>query len=132
MPHAVFHGTATLKEISARFTPQRYAGAIPIRLMQMFQALDPAGDRDPMVLIETHVAEEPMPQRIGLMIQARQTGELLVGLHDVGFPRPTTGVHVAVARLSEWLLSLGLDLSLDRHNLAVPLGSGPPRSERAS
>lgn len=132
MPHAVFVGTATLDEIAARFSPQRFGGAIPVRLMQLFKALDQTGERDPMLLVETHVAEEPLPQRIALLLQARSSGELLVGLHDVGFPRPTTGVHVAVGRLSEWLLSLHLDLTLDRHNLAIPLGSGLPRSEESS
>jgi hypothetical protein len=41
-----------------------------------------------------------------LVITKRREGDYLIHLHDVGFPRPTTGVHYAIFRLAQWLASL--------------------------
>ncbi|MDJ0752048.1 MAG: tRNA (guanosine(46)-N7)-methyltransferase TrmB [Ardenticatenaceae bacterium] len=123
MPHVVVRSPRPLTEIADRFSPQRFDGDIPVRLIQMFQALDPADKHQDMLLIETHVAEDPMPQRVALFIQARADGDWLIACHDLGFPRPTVGIHTAVGRLVEWLLSLDLGIEIIRHNLAIKIGS---------
>ncbi|MEM9775562.1 MAG: hypothetical protein AAF902_13355, partial [Chloroflexota bacterium] len=72
-------------------------------------------------LVETHVAEDPMPQRIGLTIQPRPENKVIIGLHELGFPRPTKGIHLAAAHLARWLLSIDKRNRLHHHNLSVEL-----------
>jgi hypothetical protein len=47
-----------------------------------------------------------------LAIRLRQAGDLVVGLHELGFPRPTPGIHLAVHHLVEWLRSLHVDVKV--------------------
>jgi hypothetical protein len=42
---------------------------------------------------------------------------LLIGLHDLGFPRPTIGVHRAIAYLAAWLVTLAPESKVIHHNL---------------
>jgi hypothetical protein len=69
------------------------------------------------VVIDTYIEEEPLAQRLLLAITARGEGELLVHLHEVGFPRPTPGTHQAIAWLAQWLLELEPAGRVAHHNL---------------
>ncbi|MCB0009153.1 MAG: hypothetical protein KDE04_21955, partial [Anaerolineales bacterium] len=56
--------------------------------------------------VETHVGEVAVTQHLGLSIRQRTPGELILGLADFGFPRPTLGTHVAIQYLADWLMTL--------------------------
>ncbi|MEJ2749841.1 MAG: hypothetical protein P8183_18315, partial [Anaerolineae bacterium] len=73
---------------------------------------------DQKLLVETYVKEEPLTQRVGLSVIRRQTGELVVGLHDVGFPRPTRGIQLAIAHLAQWIMSLHPETAVITNNLS--------------
>ena len=101
MPHVVLRGVADLDEIGRRFRPSvaEYDGGL-VRFIEAYRSL-----ADGKLLIETYIHEGPLRQRLGLELRPRLNGELVIGLAEVGFPRPTRGVHVAVARLVAWLES---------------------------
>jgi hypothetical protein len=70
------------------------------------------------VLVEVYVVEEPLKQRVGLAIRQREDGKLVIGLHEIGFPRPTAGIQLAVKHLAEWVASLHPGVEIMHHNLA--------------
>ncbi len=109
MPHAVLQSNLTLEEIAGQFSQTSHNDETAIiRFVTLYRAHEQA-----LLLVDTFVEEEPVAQRVGLTIRPRRPGragasggELIVGLHELGFPRPTPGVHAAVAYLARWLLSL--------------------------
>ena len=102
MPHVVLHSPLSLEEISRRFTPQSARSEnARIELLEMFQST-----RDGKLLVEAYVREEPLAQRVGLTIRRREPGDMVVGLHEVGFPRPTPGIQLAIAHLAQWVVGL--------------------------
>ena len=74
--------------------------------------------RYPALLVEAYISEEPLDQRVGLVLHQRAPGEVLVTLHEIGFPRTTAGIHAALRLLSEWVASLHPDAFIKQHNLA--------------
>ncbi|MCP4428244.1 MAG: hypothetical protein GY803_27460, partial [Chloroflexi bacterium] len=60
----------------------------------------------------------PLSQRVGLSIRLRETGELIVGLHEVGFPRPTRGIQLAIRQLAKWAVGLHPDTEVVASSLA--------------
>ena len=99
MPHVVLTNTLPFSELRARFSQQRYGGEIPVRLLRLYRSESGDENQGASLLVETHIAEDPLPQRVGLLIQERACGDVLLGVTELGFPRPTQGVHVAVASL---------------------------------
>ena len=99
MPHVVLRGPVDLDEIGRRFRPtvSEFDGG-HVRFIEAYRSLT-----DGKLLIETYINEDPIRQRLGLELRPRAAGELVIGLAEVGFPRPTRGVHVAVGRLAAWL-----------------------------
>jgi tRNA (guanine-N7-)-methyltransferase len=99
MPHVVLRGPADLDEIGRRFRPGSVEfGSTRVRTIEAYRSL-----HEGKLLIETYIGEEPIWQRIGLEVRARHSGELVVALAEMGFPRPTRGVHLAIHALVEWL-----------------------------
>lgn len=99
MPHVVLRLPADVAEIGRRFRPHAVAiDETRIRFVDAYQSL-----RDGKLLIETYINEEPLLQRLGLQLRARPSGEVVISLAEVGFPRPTRGVHLAITALIEWL-----------------------------
>ena len=99
MPHVVLRGQPPLAEIGQRFD----LGAVEfdgvhVRYVEAYQSL-----RDGKLLLEIYVNENPVVQRIALEMRPRQTGEVVLALAEVGFPRTTPGVHLAIHHLVEWL-----------------------------
>ncbi len=124
MPHIMIQTPLSLDDISERYNnTHNYPGDTPVRHLQMFHTvvMDELREHRPALLVETHIAEDPMPQRIGLTIQSRPDSQVLIGLHEIGFPRPTKGIHLAAAHLARWVLSLDERNKLKHHNLAVEL-----------
>jgi tRNA (guanine-N7-)-methyltransferase len=113
MPHAVIATALTLEAVQLAFRPHQWtrAGAA-VRLVDAYRSI-----RSASVVVDTYVEEEPLSQRLLLAITARGEGELLVHLHEVGFPRPTPGTHQAIAWLVQWLLELEPAGQVAHHNL---------------
>jgi hypothetical protein len=99
VPHIVLRVPADLDEIARRFSPgPASASSARIKFLAAYQAV-----HEPNLLIETYINEDPLKQRLCLEMRQRATGEIVLGLHELGFPRPTPGVHEAVAALARWL-----------------------------
>ncbi|GEM_PF-238736 len=109
MPHAVITLPLDLATITEQFTPIKYAhGETHIHLMDAFFGRS-------AVLVETHIGEPTLRQHImiGIYITAgthdadpAQTPSYTIQLSSIGQPRATEGVHIAVALLRDWVLSL--------------------------
>ena len=113
MPHVVLQSPLSLSEIGQRFTPQQAAGPdIHVQLLELFQS-----SYDGKLLVETYVNEEPLTQRIGLVIRQREFGDMVVGLHEVGFPRPTPGIQLAITHLARWVIAQHPESKLIRTNI---------------
>lgn len=114
MPHAIVSTPLTLSQICERFTPGGAALAdVNVRLIDAFM-----GANHSALLVEAYISETPLDQRVGLVLHQRAPGEILVTLHDIGFPRTTAGIHAAVRYLAQWVVSLHPDSAIKQHNLA--------------
>lgn len=119
MPHLILQSPLSLKEIKTHFAPLQFSfDDLHIRLPMLFESVN-----ESLLLAEVYIHEEPMPQRIGLQIRHRSDGDYLLGLSEMGFPRPTTGVHLALKCLAEWLIGLHPDTAVKHHNLITPPNS---------
>lgn len=117
MPHVIMNSPLSLTEIGRQFKRQQTSdGDIHIKMLEMYQSF-----YDEKLLVETYVNEAPLSQRVGIAIARRQTGELIVGLHDVGFPRPTRGIQLAIAHLAQWVLGLHPDSAIVTSNISESL-----------
>jgi tRNA (guanine-N7-)-methyltransferase len=117
MPHVILKSPLSLADIGRRFEPiQASAGTTHVKLTEMFQST-----YDQRLLVEAYVNEVPMAQRVGLSIRRRRTGELIVGLHEIGFPRPTPGIQLAIERLSDWVVGLHPEGAIMQSNLRPPV-----------
>lgn len=108
MPHVVMRSPLTLDDVARQFQP--FYTATPtaeIKFIDLFRST-----RHNNLLFETYIHEEPMSQRLGLSLNARRAGDWVLGLHEVGFPRPTAGLHQAVQTLADWLVSLHPDTEI--------------------
>lgn len=111
MPHVVFSSPLTLPQMIACFEPLHgsdLASGINVRLMSAYLGRE-------ALLVETHVGEPTITQHVALVIVLRAhpdtpgAQEFTLQLGTIGQPRPTTGVHVAVRLLADWILSLHPD-----------------------
>ncbi len=99
MPHVVVLLTQSLDQLGGRFQPFHVQdGDVNIKYLHIYRSL-----KDNMLVVETYVSEQPFHQRLGLSIRQRSAGDLVVSMHEIGFPRPTPGVHLAVQHLLAWL-----------------------------
>lgn len=101
MPHAIVRSSLSLDQFAEAFEPSVCADAevgIHVRLMHVYRMADA-----PVLLIEAHINQEPQPQRVALKLREREPGEYMLSLHELGFPRPTLGVHRAVGCALGWL-----------------------------
>lgn len=113
MPHVVLRSPLSLDEIGRRFAPSHISeGTTHVNLLELYQS-----SQDGKLLIEAYVKEEPMTQRVGLVIRPRREGGLVVGLHEVGFPRPTPGIQLAIRHLAEWLKNLHPETQIVHRNV---------------
>ena len=99
MPHVVFRLPVTVEEVGRKFRPRVVTvKSTRIRFVEAYQSL-----HNNKLLIETYINEGPILQRLGLEMRSRPSGETVISLAEVGFPRPTLGVHLAIAALIGWL-----------------------------
>ena len=120
MPHAVLQSPLSLDEIEAEYGRFQYSyDDCHINFMELFRAKD-----DDALFVETYIKEEPVAQRLGLVIRQREPGNYVISLHELGFPRPTRGVQLAIGQLATWLVGLNDGTRILHHNLlpeALPL-----------
>jgi len=116
LPHVVVQTPLQLDEIYQRFKPfQPPSEKIPISFIDIYRS-----GRDQNLLVEIFINEEPFPQRVGLIIRRRRKGDLVISLHELGFPRPTAGIHLAVYFLVNWLQSLSEETVIMNSTLNLP------------
>ncbi|MCP4424950.1 MAG: hypothetical protein GY803_10685, partial [Chloroflexi bacterium] len=114
MPHVIIRSPLSLADIGRQFAPHRYSSeGVHVSLLEMYQSF-----YDQKLLAEAYVKEGPLSQRVGLSIRLRETGELIVGLHEVGFPRPTRGIQLAIRQLAQWAVGLHPDTEVIASNLS--------------
>ncbi len=102
VPHVVLSHPLSLEQIGQQFMPiQITTGTTHVKYLDMYRSL-----KNSLQLVEIYLSEEPYHQRICLAVRQRQEGDIVVSLHELGFPRPTAGVHLAVHHLVQWLRSL--------------------------
>jgi len=119
MPHVVMQTPLNLDQIEAAYEPMRFnENGVHINLMEMFRARDRR-----KLLVEAYVQEDPVAQRVGLLIREREDGRFIITLHEVGFPRPTTGLRHAVGCLAGWLHGLHPETAITQHNLGDGLSA---------
>jgi tRNA (guanine-N7-)-methyltransferase len=120
VPHIVFLSSLNLDELGERFEPFRvHDGDVHIKYLDLYRSVE----RE-MLFAEVFVSEEPFPQRLGLSIRARNTGDFVLSVHEVGFPRPTPGIHLAVQHMISWLEEQDPDLTVVNSTLMDHSDSG--------
>lgn len=113
MPHVVLHSPLNLDEIQAQYGRWQFSvDDCHINFMELFRA-----KAEDALFVETYIKEEPVTQRLGLVIRQREPGNYVISLHELGFPRPTLGVQRAIGQLATWLLGLHEEATLLHHNL---------------
>lgn len=113
MPHVVLQSPLDLDAIQARYGRMQIStDACNVSFMELFRAHE--GD---VLFVETYINEEPVSQRLGLIIRQREPGNFVISLHELGFPRPTIGVQVAIGHLARWLVAMHEDARILHHNL---------------
>ncbi|MBK8902816.1 MAG: tRNA (guanosine(46)-N7)-methyltransferase TrmB [Anaerolineaceae bacterium] len=113
MPHVVLHTPMDLDAIQARYGRMQTSDHDRhVSFMELFRAH--GGEA---LFVEAYINEEPVAQRLGLVIRQREPGNYVISLHDLGFPRATAGVQLAIAHLARWLLSLHDEAKILHHNL---------------
>lgn len=126
MPHAILECPISLDEIATQFESTSEASAEHVvRFIALY-----CGQDQLHLLVDTYIEEEPLAQRVALSIRARgesergePAGEIIVGLHDLGFPRPTPGVHAAISYVARWLQSLDPKMRLKHTNVQAEAAS---------
>jgi tRNA (guanine-N7-)-methyltransferase len=115
MPHAIVSSPVSLEEIGRQFEPVSYTNdATSVRLSELYRSTFHEA-----LLVDAYLNEEPLQQRIMLVITRRMEGDYLIHLHEVGFPRSTPGIHYAVLKLAQWLTGLHSDGKIVSQKLAA-------------
>lgn len=108
VPHVVVSLPVSLEQIGREFEPFEVAvDGIHINYLEMYHSYQHA-----MQLVELYISEEPYHQRVCLALRRRREGDVVISLHELGFPRPTPAIHQAVHHLVQWLRSLHPDLAV--------------------
>ncbi len=114
MPHIGFEGSIDLDAVVSRFEPFEFEhGGTHASVLGAYR-----GRRS--VLFEVFVHEPTIAQRVAIGLRTLDDGRATLGLSRIGLVRPTPGVHLAVARLSEWLTATvpGVKIAEDRVSVA--------------
>ncbi len=108
MPHVVLLSELNLDEFGRRFEPfHAQSEDVHIKFLNIYRSVDGR-----QLLVEVYVSEEPYHQRVGLSVRQRHDGDLVVSMQEIGFPRPTEGIHLAIQHLVEWLRALDPTLKI--------------------
>ena len=124
MPHMILRTPLTLEEIGLRFAPSAIErGDVRVKFIECYRSM-----RDGKLLVETFVMEALLQQRVCLSLRLHTVkgtalepskAEVMIGLHDTGFPRPTRGIHVAIDYLGNWLHDIAPETEIAHSNLVI-------------
>lgn len=115
MPHVILRSPLSLESLMQRFQPDTHPGqGATVRFIEIFES-----QNYPSLLVDTYIDEEPIAQRLGLRVRRKSTGELVLGLHELGFPRATLGVHQALYFLWQEIQELEPETDVINSNLKV-------------
>lgn len=108
MPHMVFSSPLSLEAMRERFT-EFYHNADDFHVGYNSVYLG-----NHMLLFEIHVSEPTISQHTTLLLTERKSpaGQYTLKLGNIGHPRPTEGVHMAVNALGRWLVTLHPDAEI--------------------
>jgi tRNA (guanine-N7-)-methyltransferase len=113
MPHVIMHTPLSLDTIEEQLELTTHAdNGHAVRFVGLLRSRE----RD-LLLVDTYVEEDPVTQRVGLTIRQRAAGEIILGLHEIGFPRPTAAIHRSLDYLSQSLLVLDPGMRVIQSNL---------------
>jgi tRNA (guanine-N7-)-methyltransferase len=116
MPHVILRHTLILDDLIAEPVVGTYKQTgVAIRYIGVFTS--PARD---FLLVDTHIEEEPVSQRVALSIRRRGADELILGLHELGYPRKTAGVHYALHCLVQEFQNRSPQTEVIQSNLKLP------------
>ncbi|MFN2137510.1 MAG: tRNA (guanosine(46)-N7)-methyltransferase TrmB [Candidatus Promineifilaceae bacterium] len=128
MPHVVLESEMSLDDIGRSFEPFHVEVAgLHIKYLNIYRALTTEA-----LLAEVFISEEPYHQRVGLAIRQRRQGDYVIGMQEIGFPRPTPGIHLAVGRLVAWLQNLDPHLRIVNSTLVETAGSDNSAGEEGT
>jgi tRNA (guanine-N7-)-methyltransferase len=117
VPHVILLSSLSLDEFGERFESFHIQDEdIHVKYLNIFYSVGKE-----MLLSEVYVSEEPYRQRVGLSIRRRQEGDLVVSLYEMGFPRPTPGIHLAVKHLVNWMQQQDPDITIVNSTLVQDL-----------
>jgi len=114
MPHVVLQSPQNLDELEALFDLKHLEKSeIHVSYTAVFQNKANNG-----LLIETYIKEEPLAQRVGITVRQREGNTYVIGLSEIGFPRPTFGIQLAISGVAKRLLALDEKSVVVSQNLA--------------
>jgi tRNA (guanine-N7-)-methyltransferase len=102
MPNAKIELPVTVEKITETFEEMvfRHDDRI-VRLLRVYQQAN-----QPLLMFEVFIEEPLFTQRLMLCLQKENDDLYLLKMAQIGFPRATRGVHLAMHFLIQWLLSL--------------------------
>jgi tRNA (guanine-N7-)-methyltransferase len=113
MPHVILSTPLSIETIDHSFVQYSWSdGFTTVRIESIYYS-----KRLQSAVVDTYISELPAEQRLLLAITHRKKGEVIVHLHEAGFPRPTPGVHFAIKCLVEWLIDLNPTSQIIDHNI---------------
>ena len=119
VPHVVLSCPLQPIEIAELFEPFFVESEnINIKYLGSFLSV-----KERLLIVEVYVSEEPYHQRICLSLRIRKSGDVIVSLHPIGFPRPTPGLHLAIYYFVQWLQSVNNDIHIISSTLKVAVDS---------
>ena len=117
MPHVVLQAPIDIETIRDSFEREQTSFKnIHLSLTELFQSRD-----EKKLFIEAYIKEEPMAQRVGIIVRQMQSGEYMVSLHELGFPHVTPGIHFAIGRITKWILGINPDITIKKINLPTEI-----------
>ncbi len=116
MPHLVLRGPLDLQAIRQSFAPIRFEHED--RHISAMGAFNDAHS----VLFDVFIQEPTISQRLAVVL-TRRDKDATLSLAQLGLPRPTPGVHLAVARIAAWLTQRWPELHVDEQRVAVERGA---------
>lgn len=102
VPHLIIQSPLNPQTILAQFQPLQAVdtdNAIHVNVGYAYANTD-------SLLFEAYVSEPTIDQRVAIMLVPREDGAYTLKLGGIGAPRPTDGMHVAVALIGDWIASL--------------------------
>lgn len=113
MPHVVLEGPVDLAAVRAGFARERFAaGDTHVGLVAAYLG-------DDALLLEAHVEEPTIAQRLGFVLRRQSAERHVLGVGAMGRPRATPGVHRAVALVARWLVDRCPGLAVAEDGLVV-------------